>query len=48
MKHANFFINRGKGRASDFLSLMDEVKERVFRYCGIELEPEIRIIGKRC
>lgn len=45
-RHANFFINRGKGRASDFLSLMDEVKKKVFTYCGIELEPEIRIIGR--
>lgn len=46
MKHANFFINRGNGKASDFLSLMDEVKTRVFSYFGIELEPEIRIIGR--
>lgn len=45
-QHANFFINRGKGKASDFLSLMDEVKKKVFSYCGIELEPEIRIIGR--
>ncbi|MFN3480873.1 MAG: UDP-N-acetylmuramate dehydrogenase [Thermodesulfovibrionales bacterium] len=47
-QHANFFINRGKGRASDFLSLMNEVKERVLSYSGIELEPEIRIIGRIC
>lgn len=46
MKHANFFINRGNGKASDFLSLMKEVKEKVFSRFGIELEPEIRIIGR--
>lgn len=45
-RHANFFLNRGKGTASDFLSLMEDVKLNVFRYFGIELEPEIRIIGE--
>ncbi|GAB4407887.1 MAG: UDP-N-acetylmuramate dehydrogenase [Thermodesulfovibrionales bacterium] len=44
--HANFFINRGDGKASDFLGLMEDVKERVFRLFGIELEPEIRIVGR--
>ena len=44
--HANFFVNRGNGRASDFLALMDEVREKVLKSSGIELEPEIRIIGK--
>lgn len=47
-KHANFFINKGKGNASDFIALMDEVKARVFTSFGIELEPEIRILGKGC
>lgn len=44
--HANFFVNKGNGNASDFLALMDEVKDKVFRLFGIELEPEIRIIGR--
>lgn len=44
--HANFFINKGKGRASDFLALMGDVKERVRRASGIELTEEIRILGK--
>ncbi len=43
-RHANFFINIGKGKASDFLLLMDEVRKRVYHYSGIELEPEIKII----
>lgn len=47
-KHANFFINKRKGKASDFIALMDEVKARVFTSFGIELEPEIRILGKGC
>jgi UDP-N-acetylmuramate dehydrogenase len=45
--HANFFINRGHGTAYDFLCLMDAVKERVLNSSGIELEPEIMIIGKK-
>lgn len=44
--HANFFVNRGSGKASDFLSLMDEVREKVLKSSGIELEPEIRIVGR--
>jgi len=45
-KHANFFINRGNGKASDFLGLMDDVAERVLRLFGIKLEPEIMIVGR--
>lgn len=44
--HANFFINKGKGTASDFLSLLEDVKERVRRSSGLELEEEIRILGR--
>lgn len=42
--HANYFINVGKGTASDFLKLMELVKERVFKVFGVELKPEIRIL----
>lgn len=44
--HANFFINRGHGTASEFLSLMNAVKEKVINSSGIELEPELRLVGK--
>lgn len=44
--HANFFVNRGGGKASDFLALMEEVRERVLKSCGITLEPEIRMVGR--
>lgn len=44
--HANFFINKGDAKASDFLKLMDEIKAKVASVFGIELEPEIRILGK--
>lgn len=44
--HANFFVNRGGGLASDYLELMEEVKERVMKIFGAELEPEIKIVGR--
>ena len=44
--HANFFINTGKAKASEFFRLMEEVRSRVFEVSGIRLEPEIRIVGR--
>ncbi len=42
--HANYFINLGRGRASDFLRLVDIVKDKVLKISGIELELEIKIL----
>jgi UDP-N-acetylmuramate dehydrogenase len=44
-KHANFIVNLGGASANDVLALMAEMRKRVFERFGIELEPEIRIIG---
>lgn len=44
--HANFFINRGGGTASDFINLMDEVSSLVYKKTGIVLEPEIKVVGR--
>lgn len=44
--HANFFVNTGNGTASDFIALMNDVKEKVIRMSGIALEPEIGIKGR--
>jgi UDP-N-acetylmuramate dehydrogenase len=46
MVHANFFINRGNGTATDYLSLMREVSLLVEKKSGVSLEPEIRVIGR--
>ncbi len=43
--HANYFINVGRGKASDFLRLMEIVKEKVFKIFSIELQPEIKLLG---
>jgi len=45
--HANFFINKAGGTASDFINLMDEVASAVNKKFNILLEPEIRIVGKK-
>lgn len=46
-KHANFIINKGHATALDIESLMLLVKETVQSKHGIELIPEVRIVGKR-
>ena len=45
-KHAGFIVNRGGATASDVLSLMQRVQERVLAETGVQLEPEIRIVGE--
>ena len=44
--HANFFVNRGKGRAEDFIRLMERVAEKVYDASRVELKPEIRVVGE--
>ena len=44
--HANFFVNRGEGRAADYLALMERVSGKVLERFGVQLEPEIRIVGR--
>ncbi|MFN3739129.1 MAG: UDP-N-acetylmuramate dehydrogenase [Thermodesulfovibrionales bacterium] len=44
MVHANFIVNRGRGTQKDFLTLLEEVQERVLRRFNILLEPEVKII----
>jgi UDP-N-acetylmuramate dehydrogenase len=43
--HANFVVNRGKARASDVLSLIRRIQERVREETGLDLEFEIEMIG---
>ena len=44
-KHANFIINTGGATAADIVGLMRHVQNRVWRHCGIRLEPEVRLLG---
>jgi len=46
-KHANFIINLGGATASDIEALMECVRETVERIHGVNLIPEVRIVGAR-
>jgi UDP-N-acetylmuramate dehydrogenase len=45
-RHCNFLINTGNATASDLEDLGEEVRARVLKTCGVELEWEIRRIGE--
>lgn len=45
-KHAGFIINTGGATCSDVLCLMEEIRMRVRDQFGVELEPEVRILGE--
>src|SRR5919205_1116243 len=44
--HANYFVNLGGGTAEEALELMALVCEKVSERLGVELEPEVRVIGE--
>ncbi len=46
-KHAGFIVNTGGATCADVLALIDKVNTAVLAASGIELEPEIRIVGER-
>jgi UDP-N-acetylmuramate dehydrogenase len=43
--HANFFVNRGRAKASDVLVLIDKARQAVASKFGIELELEVERLG---
>ena len=46
-KHANFIVNTGDGTSEDILELIYRMYKQVKDTYTIELEPEVRFIGKR-
>lgn len=44
--HSNFIINNGFATASDILTLINDVKIRVFDRTGVLLEEEIKVLGE--
>ena len=44
-KHANFIVNMGNARASDIEALILFIQNKVKQQTGVELIPEVRIIG---
>lgn len=45
-KHANFIVNTGDATAADIENLINTVQATVLQQTGIELHPEVRIIGE--
>lgn len=45
-KHANFIVNLGGARAEDILALMGIMRSSVYEETGIEMEPEVEVVGE--
>lgn len=43
--HANLFVNKGHGKASDFYTLAQKYAQKVKNKFGITLEPEVQLIN---
>jgi len=46
-KHANFIVNVGAATAADIENLINEVRATVRQQTGIELHPEVKIVGEK-
>ncbi len=46
LKHGNFIVNLGNATAADVLALMGQVREQVRQVFGIELVPEVQVVGE--
>lgn len=46
-KHANFIVNVGEATAADIENLINEVRATVKQQAGIDLHPEVKIVGEQ-
>lgn len=46
-KHCGFLINRGGASAADIRELIRQVQRKVKEHSGVDLEPEVKLIGWR-
>jgi UDP-N-acetylmuramate dehydrogenase len=44
--HGNFIVNEGGATAADVRKLIDHVMEEVRRRFGVQLEPEVEMVGR--
>jgi len=44
-KHANFIVNHGQASTADVVALIAEGQRRVKQRFGVELEPEVQVLG---
>jgi len=47
VQHANFIINTGQATAEDVLALMKQMQASVREKFGVELVPEVKLVGER-
>ncbi|UTH14324.1 UDP-N-acetylmuramate dehydrogenase [Macrococcus equipercicus] len=45
-KHAGFIVNVDHGTATDYENMISHVRDTVLAHAGVELQPEVRIIGE--
>ena len=45
-KHAGFVVNKGGATAKDVLELIEHIKNTVRKKFGVELTPEVRLVGE--
>ena len=45
-KHCGFVVNKGGACAADVLNVIKDVKVKVYEKFGVELEPEVKMIGE--
>jgi UDP-N-acetylenolpyruvoylglucosamine reductase len=46
-KHANFIVNAGEATAADIENLINEVRATVAAETGVQLQPEVKIVGEK-
>lgn len=44
--HSGFIINLGNATAKDVISLIESIKQKVWENAGVELNPELKIVGQ--
>lgn len=44
LQHANYMVNTGKAKSSDFVELIQWVQQKVFDAAGVILEPEVLLV----
>lgn len=47
MKHAGFLINQGRASCEEMLALIGEIQAKVKERYGVNLEPEVQIVGEK-
>lgn len=46
-KHAGFIVNKGNASARDVLELIDIIKKDAWEQFGVDLQPEIKVVGEQ-